>query len=99
MAISEAASLASHYVDQGWAVGLRTFGGGVDAGTGTSHLKAMLNHLARVVVHGAEHVGSLPVPSRSGGARLLVRHPLQRDVRVDGTHWDEVHEPARSVAA
>ena len=89
--ISAAASLASHYCDLGWAVGLRTLDGGIEAGTGPTQLHAILDHLARVPLHRPEARLPLSAPPRSGGARLLVRHASQREVRVDAT-FDRLHE-------
>jgi uncharacterized protein (DUF58 family) len=99
-AISETASLASHYTGAGWSVGLKTADGQVPPGTGTGQLTAILVHLARADVHAGGH-HDLTVPSNRG-ERLLVRHPAQArhsGVSIGGA-WDRVHEsdprPART---
>ena len=88
-AISEAASLAAHYADAGWAVGVRTLDGSVAPASGPGHLMLVLAHLARVPVYPAG-TGFGAAPPRSG-ERLLVRHATQRTVAVDGT-FDRIHE-------
>ncbi len=47
-AVDEAASIASHYIDRGYSVGLKTFSDGIRPRAGYSHLQTMLRSLALI---------------------------------------------------
>ncbi len=100
--ISEAASLACHYIGIGWAVGVHTLEGGIEPGTGTVHLSAVLDHLAKCLVHTGDVLARhdrIAAPAASG-ERLLVRHGLQRrDVVEPCDHVHEIHQTPTKQAA
>ncbi len=89
-AIAEAASLAVAYIAAGWAVGVETYDGRVEAEGGPGHLVRLLEHLARVPVHPADSETRLLVAHAAGQETVLVRHPDQRHVAVGST--TRIHE-------
>ena len=93
-AISETASLAHYYQREGWGVGIRTLDGGVEPGNGPGHLTQIMEHLARIAVHGPNLADVRSMAAPAGGRaveRILVRHPAQRELALSaGT--DHVHE-------
>ena len=70
-AVSRAASLALHYLNCGYAVGLVTRGDCLPLGVGRRHLEAIMGNLALVDFVGDDQ--ALRVPASMGGQRLHVR--------------------------
>jgi len=89
--ISHAASLAAAYSSSGWAVGIWTLDGGVAPATGEAHLTTLYNVLAKLSVHHQSDVYDFQLPEAAYGERLLVRHPTQNTLQLDGS-WDSVYE-------
>lgn len=82
-AVGAVASLARHYAQRGYRVGLQTLERTTGQDVGTEHLRDMLRHLALMPILVAD--GSQPVKLPGAGAdRVLLRHPLQRAIPVEG---------------